>query len=152
MLAGEASACFSRALDTHACFDARISQLPNAKLVQDYFRWRQEDAHRNALNAHCYWRLRDQGLSARRASTQLAGQSVAQKHEFLFAQGINFNDLPAWQKRGVGLHWRSETIAGHNPKTGASTEAVRQRLHCEMELPFGDAYGQWLQELLTAAG
>ena len=36
-----------------AAFDCRISQLPSLDLVVDYFRWRGEDARRNALNAHC---------------------------------------------------------------------------------------------------
>ena len=50
ILAGEASAKFSIQLDDMACFDARISELPTKELVIDYFRWRNEDAHRNALN------------------------------------------------------------------------------------------------------
>ncbi len=50
VLAGEASARFSLLLGTVACFDARVSQLPSIDLVVDYFRWRNEDAHRNALN------------------------------------------------------------------------------------------------------
>src|SRR5262245_43840158 len=61
ILAGEASAKFSLMLSAPAVFDCRISQLPTADLVIDYFRWRNEDAHRNALNAHCYWLQRNQG-------------------------------------------------------------------------------------------
>ena len=54
VLAGEASAKFSVLLGDIGAFDCRICQLPNKSLVVDYFRWRNEDAHRNALNAHCY--------------------------------------------------------------------------------------------------
>src|SRR5262245_8395597 len=61
ILAGEASAKFSLSLGAVASFDCRISELPSIELVVDYFRWRNEDAHRNALNAHCYWLLRKQG-------------------------------------------------------------------------------------------
>ena len=53
ILAGEASAKFSLWLGDHAAFDCRISELPSTDRVCDYFRWRNEDAHRNALNAHC---------------------------------------------------------------------------------------------------
>lgn len=63
VLAGEASAKFSLLLGSIGCFDCRISQLPTAELVVDYFRWRNEDAHRNALNAHCYWSMRKRGQS-----------------------------------------------------------------------------------------
>lgn len=52
LLAGEASAAFALQLGAVATFDARIAQLPTDQLVVDYFRWRAEDAHRNALNAY----------------------------------------------------------------------------------------------------
>lgn len=54
-LAGEASAKFSLLLGSVATFDCRISQLPSIDLVVDYFRWRNEDAARNAMSAYCYW-------------------------------------------------------------------------------------------------
>ena len=44
VLAGEASARFSLMLGALGCFDCRISQLPNAQKVIEYFRWRNEDA------------------------------------------------------------------------------------------------------------
>ncbi|MCP4093807.1 MAG: guanylyltransferase, partial [Planctomycetes bacterium] len=65
VLAGEASAKFSLLLGDLGAFDCRIIQLPNEDRVIDYFRWRNEDAHRNALNAHCYWALRRQGSGVR---------------------------------------------------------------------------------------
>ncbi len=83
-----------------------ISQLPTKEDVVDYFRWRNEDAFRNALNAHCYWTLRKNGFTAKKATQSLEKQSVADKNELLFSYGINFNNLPKWQKRGVGLHWK----------------------------------------------
>jgi len=58
ILASEASAKFSLLLGDLGAFDCRVSELPTIELVCDYFRWRNEDAHRNALNAHCYWLLR----------------------------------------------------------------------------------------------
>ncbi len=84
ILAAEASAKFSLALGDLAVFDSRISQLPNMKLVVDYFRWRNEDAFRNALNAHCYWTLRRDGLEANEATKKLRGLSVPAKNELLF--------------------------------------------------------------------
>ena len=65
ILAGEASAKLSLLLKDIGCFDCRVSQLPNVELVVDYFRWRQQDAHRNALSANAYWCLRRDGKSAR---------------------------------------------------------------------------------------
>ena len=73
VLAGEASAKFSLLLGDVASFDCRISQLPRAEDVVDYYRWRNEDAHRNALSAHCYWLLRKQGRKPEEAQKELDG-------------------------------------------------------------------------------
>ena len=74
VLAGEASAKFSLLLGAMAAFDCRICELPNATRVRDYFRWRQEDAHRNALSAHAYWML------CRRSRSE-SGDPAAERHE-----------------------------------------------------------------------
>src|SRR5271166_4885950 len=71
VLSGEASARFSLLLGSMAVFDCRIAPLPSAEFVVDYFRWRSEDAHRNALNAHCYWLLRKQGQDTSQATEAL---------------------------------------------------------------------------------
>ena len=105
ILAGEASAKFSLLLGAIGAFDCRLSELPNKQLVADYFRWRNEDAHRNALNAHCYWRLRQDNFSQSDATAKIEGMSLADKNELLYQYGINFNELPNWQKRGIGVYW-----------------------------------------------
>lgn len=51
VLAGEASGVFSLALGRLGAFDARISQLPTDEDVVNYFRWRADDAHRNAFRS-----------------------------------------------------------------------------------------------------
>jgi tRNA(His) 5'-end guanylyltransferase len=94
ILAGTASSAFSLQLGLPVAFDCRVVPLPTIDRVQDYFLWRQEDAHRNALNAHCYWQLRKEGWDARSATAHIDGKSIAYKNEMLFQKGINFNDLP----------------------------------------------------------
>lgn len=148
VFAGEASAAFSVRLGAPAAFDCRISQLPQAEDVVDYFRWRQSDATRNALNAHCYWALRKAGASANAVTQKLRGLSGPHKHELLFLHGINFNHLPAWEKRGVALLWQQHTIAGRNPLTGAETRAVRRTLKIEQELPIKEAFEGLVRGLL----
>lgn len=54
ILASEASVTFSMNTGKAAVFDTRLVPLPTTENVVDYFRWRQEDAHRNSLNSHCY--------------------------------------------------------------------------------------------------
>jgi tRNA(His) guanylyltransferase len=148
ILAGEASAKFSVLLGDVAAFDCRISQLPQIGDVADYFRWRSEDAHRNALNGHCYWMLRQQRKSVEAATTYLAGLSIAEKNELLFRNGINFNELPNWQKRGIGVLWEMYDKAGTNLLTGEAVVAVRRRVRVEFDLPMKDEYSAWIRELI----
>lgn len=149
VLAGEASAKFSTLLGAVGVFDCRLLQLPNQKLVIDYFRWRNEDAHRNALNAHCYWQLRNNGLSGKEAAAQLAALPVSDKNELLFQHGINFNDLPLWQRRGSGLYWADVPHEGFNPKTQEPVTTTRRRLQVDMELPMKEAFSAWVEERIA---
>lgn len=148
-LAGEASAKFSLLLGAIGVFDCRISQLPRQQDVLDYFRWRQEDAGRNSLNAHCYWLLRKQGRTVAEATSQVKGLPTAAKHDLLFHRGINYNDLPSWQKRGVGLYWEEYRKNGLNPINQQPVETTRRGLTTNLELPFGDAYSQFINSLVT---
>ena len=150
VLAGEASGAFSVRLGAPAAFDCRISQLPTADDVVDYFRWRYEDAHRNALNGHCYWLLRGQGLDEKSATQRLQGVSVADRNELLFRHGINFNDVPAWQKRGIGTLWEEVTCPTVDPRSGAVGTSVRRRVVVRDDLPMKDAYDAFVRGLVEA--
>ena len=148
VLAGEASAKLSSLLGTVAAFDCRISQLPNINLVIDYFRWRNSDAHRNALSAHSYWMLRKQGLSGRSANSKIEHLTTAGKNELLFENGINFNDLPSWQKRGVGCYWETYLKEGFNPISERQVFTERQRIKVDLELPMYEEYSGFIRNLI----
>ena len=146
--AGEASAHFSLLLGQVATFDCRISQLPNTERVIDYFRWRSADACRNALSAYCYWTLRSTGIDPQTATQRIAGLKVGQKNELLFQHGINFNDLPVWQKQGIGLHWEAYEKPASNPITGEMTTAQRRRIAVNFDLPIKEEYAEFVTRLL----
>ena len=150
-LAGEASATFSLALGQTATFDCRVIPLPNTDRVADYFIWRQEDSHRNSLIAHCYWALRREGLSARKATSMLEGMSVPDKNELLFSKGINYNDLPNWQKRGVGVAFADIRKEGFNPMKQEKVLTVRKELTVNYDLPMGEDYRQYILKMLAEA-
>ena len=136
-------------LGAHAAFDCRISQLPGTEVVVDYFSWRAEDAHRNALNAHCYWTLREEGQSAAQATSALIGMSVADKNELLFQRaGVNFNDLPLWHRRGVGVYWKTEEAEDQDAQTAAVRRVPRRSLFRDLELPMREVYREFVSSLL----
>lgn len=150
VFAGEASAKISLLLGHTACFDARVSQLPNIDLVIDYFRWRSEDAHRNALNAHCYWMLRKKGETASKATSFLSKKSVAEKNELLFQNGINFNDVPNWQKRGVGFTFDEVDKESFDPVKNKSIITKRRKITTHIDLPIKEQYKDFLKSIITS--
>ncbi|MBF9134352.1 tRNA 5'-guanylyltransferase [Plantactinospora sp. S1510] len=147
--AGIASAAFTRAAGEPAHFDARIWLGVDVTDVADYFSWRQSDATRCALNGWCYWTLRRNGSSAEEASRALTGASTSDKNELLFRYGINFAELPAWQRRGVGLWWETHQHAGRDPVRGTEVTSTRRRVRVDRELPMKTDYRELLQRLAT---
>ena len=149
ILAGVTGAAFSMSLGQQAVFDCRMVPLPTQERVVDYFRWRQEDAHRNSLNGHCYWMLRKEGKSVQAATRELEGKSVSYKNELLFSRGVNYDQLPSWQKRGVGL-WKEEyEKEGFDPISGTTVKAVRNRIAVCEELPIGEEYAKLIRGFIS---
>jgi tRNA(His) 5'-end guanylyltransferase len=144
ILAGEASAKFSLLFKDIGVFDCRISELPTKNNVIDYFRWRNEDAHRNALNAHCYWMLRKENYNKNNATEYISHKTVEEKNELLFSHGINFNNIPNWQKRGIGLYWINETKNGYNPKENKDVTTIRNIIFTDYDLPMKEEYSNFI--------
>ena len=76
--------------------------------------------------------------------------SVAEKNELLFQGGINFNDLPAWQKRGTGLYWEEYVKEGINPQTGQSV-AAKEADSTGYGVANREKYGQLILGLLQTS-
>lgn len=137
ILASEASVKFSMLINHHCVFDCRIIQLPTMELVQDYFLWRISDSERNCLNQWCYYLLiNSDGLSPLRAQKTLDKQTIQWKNEYLFNNhDINFDKLPSWQKRGVGIYFIDYDKEGYNPITKQTVQVIRRKLNVNLELP-----------------
>ncbi|MCP9495935.1 MAG: hypothetical protein MSG64_15910 [Pyrinomonadaceae bacterium MAG19_C2-C3] len=84
------------------------------------------------------------------ATSALHRLSVADKNELLWQRGTNFNELPLWQRRGVGCYWESYEKQGLNPLTGETVTATRRHLHVDLELPMKDSYGDFIRRLVLS--
>jgi tRNA(His) 5'-end guanylyltransferase len=143
------SATFTHAVGEPAHFDSRVWMGTGPADVVDYFSWRQADAARSALNGWCYWTLRKDGLSRQEATKELEGANAAAKNELLFQRGVNFNDVPTWQRRGVGLWWETYERPGYDPMRAVEVTATRRRVREERELPMKEPYRDFLAELIA---
>jgi len=70
------------------------------------------------------------------------------KMRVLFQYGINFNELPNWQKRGIGIYWRNTQKAGINPKTNERVLADRRELFVNYDLPMREDYNRFISEII----
>lgn len=147
--ASVAGSAFTHAAGELAHFDGRVWMGPGLDDVVDYLSWRQDDAARCALNGWCYWTLRGEGQSRGQATRALERTAVADKNELLFARGINFNEVPAWQRRGIGLWWERYERPGHDPVRGTDVTATRRRIHVERDLPMKNDYRELVRKLIT---
>jgi tRNA(His) 5'-end guanylyltransferase len=147
-LAGEASAAFSLKLGQIATFDSRVVPLPNEKRVADYFAWRQEDAKRNALIGYCYWTLRKEGKTASQASRVLDKKGFKVQNKILSELGIEFDEVPNWQRYGTGIYYRNIVREGFNPIKNEKVLAKRRELFVDYDIPYGDEYRKYVLEFL----
>jgi len=89
--------------------------------------------------------LRQAGLSAQAATERLLGLSVADKNELLFQHGINFNELPAWQKRAAGVVryvWPNHPVPSGNPSLTNEGNRTSAKVGC----------AQWTYLILSLQG
>lgn len=82
------------------------------------------------------------------ATRRLEGLDSAAKNELLFERGINFNDVPAWQRRGIGAYWARVDAEGRDPRSGETRRTSRRRLKLDLELPMKGEYLAFVRERL----
>jgi len=85
-----------------ALFDARIWAVPTKDEAANAFLWRERDATKNSIS-----------MAARSvySHAQLQDRTGSEMQELLFQKGINWNDYPAFFKRGTFVLRRTVTRA-----------------------------------------
>lgn len=76
-------------------FDARVWQVPTKAEAVNALLWREQDAVRNSINMASQYYY---------SHGELLHKSNAEKQELLFQKGVNWNDYPAFFKRGTYGH------------------------------------------------
>lgn len=115
-------------------FDCRVWQVPTLSDAADVFVWREDDATKNSITM---------AASAHYSDRQLHGVGSSAKQEMLWQKGINWNDFPAFFKRGSYLQRRTFDRAltdeereripeKHRPPEG---ELVKRSHVVELDLP-----------------
>ncbi|WP_217220331.1 hypothetical protein [Mucilaginibacter paludis] len=85
----------------------------------------------------------------REATSKIEGMSIAAKNELLFQYGINFNNIPVWQKRGIGIYWKDVKKEEFNLKNNEHLLVDRRTLHTDFELPMREEYNTFIYDLVN---
>lgn len=104
-LAAQATAVFNQLLPTYVpekagrlpTFDCRVWALPNLTEASNLLLWREFDATKNSVSmaARAYY-----------SHKVLLGKHAGEMQEMLFQKGVNWNDYPAFFKRGTYVQRR----------------------------------------------
>ena len=82
------------------------------------------------------------------ATADLEGKSVNYKKELLSQMGIDYDDLPSWQKMGIGIYYVDVEKEGYNPITNTTVLTKRRELLVDYELPTGEEYRNYILRVL----
>ena len=91
---------FSFPIQYPPSFISTITLFPRLRIVKDYLLWRQELSAVECLNLYTINVLERSGKSHEESLEIVKNTNESEKNEILFKNGINFNSLPDWHKRG----------------------------------------------------
>lgn len=103
-------------------FDCRVWSVPTLEEAANALLWREQDATKNSIS-----------MAARACFDHeaLMGKSGADKQDMLHSRGINWNDYPAFFKRGTYVARREVRIRGLPPNLEALPARHRARTEPE---------------------
>lgn len=129
-----------------AFFDSRAFTIPDAREVEEYFIWRQQDATRNSISMTA---------QAHFSHKELAGKSGSDMQEMLWSRcGVNWNDMPGPFKRGRCCVRRqvtrtAEFVDKRTGRTVVKPDVVRNVWEIEAPPVFTQDRG-WLRGFIPA--
>jgi tRNA(His) 5'-end guanylyltransferase len=139
-ISGEAAGKLSLLLGQVATFETRLYECPDYDIAFEYFRWRQEDALSLAIDRYCLHVLRQSGADPNAVGRILDGLGPDEKVELLRQNGLDFQTVAAWQRRGAVVRIR--------PADG-SNGTTHGRLLVDLNLPADDDFGVYLKRALA---
>ena len=131
-LTSVASCKLSLLLDMEAVFKCRLFSFGQPELAVAYFSWRQQEAPLDGLSRHCAFHLSKEDRTPAEVNAILDGLGPLEMEEILRQQGVEYADLPSWQRHGAGVYLTDDG----------------QRVKVDTDLPKETEFGPFLQQFL----
>jgi tRNA(His) guanylyltransferase len=135
-LAGESSAKLSLIVGDVYTFDVRLFEIPSVELARTYFLWQRQKAEAAAIERYATHKLIELGTAGRAVPQILAGLDNEQRIALLRQNGLDYAELPAWQRHGSAVY------TGQDDSRGA-------HLVIDLRLPQSEHYPDYLARHLT---
>jgi tRNA(His) 5'-end guanylyltransferase len=134
-------------------FDGRLHQANSADEVIAYFKWRQTDAVRNALNNYCYWTLRNSGKTNKQADSlvrTMKGDPVALKEliKVYSNRKEDYDALEGWITNVTGFYRSTIPHVGYNPIEQCEVTVDRSALMRVDNIPAGSGYNSFISGVI----
>lgn len=134
-------------------FDGRLHQANSADDVIAYFKWRQTDAVRNALNNYCYWTLRNSGKTNKQADSLVRsalGEPVALKAliKTYDSRQTDYDALEGWITNVTGFYKSTIPHVGYNPIEQCEVMVDRSALMRVDNIPTGNGYNSFISGVI----
>jgi tRNA(His) 5'-end guanylyltransferase len=131
-------------VDTPLAFDARVIPL-HYEDVGGYLQWRQAEAWRNHMQSYGFYTLIKEGLAEKQASKKLLGMKFEDIHELMWQRGVNLNETPGWQRKGIFIHRKTVAREGFDPLKKKKVRVKRLEVQETWDPPlFGSKEGEAL--------
>lgn len=135
-LAGESSAKLSLLLGDVYTFDVRLFEIPSVELARTYFLWQRRRAESAAIERYATHTLLELGTATKSIPNILSGLDNEQRIALLRQNGVDYPELPAWQRYGSAVY------TSHDDARGA-------HLVIDLRLPDGEHYPAYLAKHLV---
>jgi tRNA(His) 5'-end guanylyltransferase len=135
-LAGESSAKLSLLVGDVYTFDIRLFEIPSVELARTYFLWQRQKAEAAALERCVSHKLIELGSAPKSIPSILANLDTEQRVQLLKQNGLDYAELPAWQRYGSAVY------TSHDDARGA-------HLVIDLRLPDGDNFAAYLERHLV---
>ena len=135
--------------DTPLAFDARIVPI-RWDDAAGYLQWRQAEAWRNHMQSYGFYTLVKEGVKENEASKKMRGLKFEDIHEMMWQRGVNLNETPGWQRKGVFIHRKPVVKEGYDPIKNKNIVVERSEVEELWDPPlFGSDEGKQLLEKMA---
>jgi len=126
-----------------AYFDTRVFAVPTVQEAINCLIWRQNDAVKNSISCSCYYEVANK-VGKKTARKMMENLNGKQQQELLFKEtGMNWNDYPAYFKRGMGCKKETKIFTDDSGK-----EYMRSGWVKILDLPTFSKEQEYLQKIL----